>query len=39
MHFTSDAYLHTLLYCGAMLLGYIIPGILLKREENGLRTA
>ena len=35
----QDALTHTVLYCGAMLLGYIIPGILLKRQEDGLRTA
>jgi uncharacterized membrane protein HdeD (DUF308 family) len=38
MHMTQDALTHTVLYCGAMLLGYIIPGILLKRQEDGLRT-
>jgi hypothetical protein len=27
------------LYCASMLLGYIIPGILLKRHEDGLRAA
>lgn len=26
-------------YCLAMLLGYIVPGYLLKRQEDGLRTA
>lgn len=39
MHLTGDALLLTLLYCGAMLLGYIVPGIILKRQEDGLRTA
>ena len=39
MHFTHDALMLTLLYCGAMLLGYIVPGIMLKRQEDGLRTA
>ncbi|HRD54011.1 MAG TPA: hypothetical protein PKY96_15330 [Flavobacteriales bacterium] len=39
MHFTAEAGTLTALYCGAMLLGYIIPGILLKRQENGLRAA
>jgi hypothetical protein len=39
MHFTDQAGLLTALYCGAMLLGYIIPGILLKRQEDGLRAA
>jgi len=27
------------IYCTAMVLGYIVPGILLKRVEDGLRTA
>lgn len=27
------------LYIGAMLFGYVIPGYLLKRQEDGLRTA
>lgn len=27
------------LYCAAMVLGYILPGILLKRHEDGLRAA
>jgi hypothetical protein len=39
MHFTQQAGLLTALYCGAMLLGYILPGLLLKRQENVLRTA
>jgi hypothetical protein len=39
MHFTDQAGLLTALYCGAMGLGYIIPGILLKRQEDGLRAA
>lgn len=39
MHFTADAGLLTALYCGAMLLGYIIPGFLLKRQEDALRAA
>ncbi|HQV40376.1 MAG: hypothetical protein IPO60_16245 [Flavobacteriales bacterium] len=26
-------------YCIAMVFGYIVPGILLKRQEDGLRTA
>ena len=29
----------TWLYIGAMLFGYVIPGYLLKRQEDGLRTA
>lgn len=39
MHFTADPLLLTALYCGAMLCGYIIPGFMLKRQEDGLRTA
>ncbi len=39
MHFTHDALALTVLYCGAMSLGYIIPGIMLKRQEDGLHTA
>lgn len=39
MHFTADAGLLTALYCGAMLVGYIIPGFLLKRQEDALRAA
>lgn len=39
MHFTSDPFALTILYCGAMVLGYIIPGLMLKRQEDGLRTA
>jgi hypothetical protein len=27
------------IYCVAMVLGYILPGILLKRYEDGLRSA
>ena len=27
------------LYCASMVMGYIIPGILLKRYEDGLRAA
>jgi hypothetical protein len=29
----------SLVFSGAIVLGYIIPGLLLKQEENGLRTA
>lgn len=29
----------SLVFSGAIVLGYIIPGLLLKNEENGLRTA
>lgn len=39
MHFTGDALTITILYCTAMLLGYIVPGLLLKNHEDGLRTA
>jgi hypothetical protein len=28
-----------LLYIAAMLFGYLVPGYLLKRQEDGLRTA
>ncbi len=38
MHLTADPLALTALYCGAMVLGYIIPGIMLKRQEDGLRT-
>jgi hypothetical protein len=39
MHLTSDALTLTALYCGAMLFGYIIPGIMLKRQEDAVRAA
>lgn len=39
MHFTHDAFALTMIYSGAMLFGYILPGLLLKRQEDGLRTA
>ncbi|MBK9760095.1 MAG: hypothetical protein IPO90_09025 [Flavobacteriales bacterium] len=39
MYFTGDALTLTLLYCGAMLFGYIVPGIMLKRQEDVVRTA
>jgi hypothetical protein len=38
MHLTADPLALTLLYCGAMLFGYIVPGFMLKRQEDGLRT-
>lgn len=38
MHFTQDALALTVIYCAAMVLGYILPGLLLKRKEDGLRT-
>ena len=39
MHLTTDPLALTALYCGAMVLGYIIPGMMLKRQEDALRTA
>jgi hypothetical protein len=39
MHITGDAGMITAIYCGAMVLGYIVPGILLKLHEDGLRAA
>ena len=39
MHLTHDPLLLTMLYCGAMLFGYIVPGLILKNQENGLRSA
>lgn len=39
MHMLPGALMHTVLYCGAMVFGYIVPGLLLKRQEDGLRTA
>lgn len=39
MHFLPGMFAHTALYCGAMVFGYIVPGLLLKRQEDGLRTA
>lgn len=39
MHFTHDALLLTVLYCSAMFFGYIVPGLMLKRQENVLRPA
>lgn len=39
MHMTTDPLALTALYCGAMVFGYIVPGIMLKRQEDGLRTA
>jgi len=29
----------SLIFSGAVVMGYIVPGLLLKTEENGLRTA
>ncbi|MDX9749933.1 MAG: hypothetical protein RBT71_02505 [Flavobacteriales bacterium] len=39
MQFTGDPLIITVLYCTAMLLGYIVPGLLLKNRENGIRSA
>ncbi|MBK7943207.1 MAG: hypothetical protein IPJ87_15255 [Flavobacteriales bacterium] len=39
MHFSGDRLTLTLLYSGAMVLGYIIPGLMLKRQEDALRAA
>lgn len=39
MHFTNDALISTALYCAAMFFGYIVPGIMLKNQENVIRSA
>lgn len=39
MHFTQDDRMLALLYCVAMVAGYIVPGILLKRQEDAVRPA
>lgn len=39
MHVTTDPLILTVIYCATMVLGYIVPGIMLKRQEDGLRTA
>ncbi|MBK6626702.1 MAG: hypothetical protein IPG35_03795 [Flavobacteriales bacterium] len=39
MQLVPDAGVRTIVYCAAMLLGYIVPGILLMRKENGVRPA
>jgi hypothetical protein len=39
MFYSGNASVITFTYCIAMLFGYIVPGILLKRQEDGLRTA
>lgn len=39
MQFTDGALMATVLYCGAMFFGYIVPGFMLKRQENELRAA
>ncbi|MCB0765461.1 MAG: hypothetical protein R2815_07815 [Flavobacteriales bacterium] len=38
MHFTHDVLITSVLYCCAMLFGYIVPGLMLKHQENVLRT-
>lgn len=39
MFFSGNAAVITATYCIAMLFGYIVPGYLLKRQEDGLHTA
>jgi hypothetical protein len=39
MLFVTDPQGVLVIYCSAMVLGYIVPGILLKRHEDGLRAA
>lgn len=39
MFFSGNSAVIVSAYCIAMLFGYIVPGILLKRQEDGLRTA
>ncbi len=39
MLFVTDPQGVLVIYCLAMVLGYIVPGILLKRHEDGLRAA
>lgn len=39
MQLVPDAGARTIVYCAAMVLGYIVPGILLMRKENGVRPA
>ncbi len=39
MLFVPDALGVLVIYCASMVFGYILPGILLKRHEDGLRTA
>jgi hypothetical protein len=39
MLFVTDPQGVLVIYCSAMVLGYIVPGILLKRHEDGLRSA
>jgi hypothetical protein len=38
MHFMEDQLVLTALYCCAMLFGYIVPGFMLKRQEDGVRS-
>ncbi len=39
MQLAPDPGTRAAVYCAAMMLGYIVPGILLMRKENGLRPA
>jgi hypothetical protein len=39
MAFSGDPLVVVSAYCLSMVFGYIVPGVLLKRQENGLRTA
>ena len=39
MLFVPDALGVLVIYCTSMVFGYILPGIMLKRHEDGLRTA
>lgn len=39
MFFVQDRAVLCVLYCCAMLFGYIVPGAMLKRQEDGLRPA
>ena len=39
MLFVQDALGVLVIYCISMVFGYIVPGILLKRHEDGIRTA
>jgi len=39
MHFTDDALVLTVLYSCAMFFGYIVPGLMLKNQENVVRAS
>ncbi len=39
MAFSGNALVTVAAYCLSMVFGYIVPGVLLKRQEDGLRTA